>query len=129
MKKLTANEYFIINYLNGKDRYVSMAELADVTQTTKRQVRKSIQRIKLYSAETIIIANHKGYKIAKTDEEIKNANNVQKSRIKSSIEALIANDPNGASNFLYKVINEATSKHLHQAEGQIDIDGNTTSYK
>lgn len=129
MSRLTAQDYEILNYLQSKENYVSMRAVAQVMEIDSRSVRRSIERIKRYKLDVVIVSNNKGYKVARTDEEIKHANDMLKSRIKTSIEVLVANDPLGSERYLHSTIAEVVKTIRHQNEGQLDIDGNVTAYK
>lgn len=129
MSRLTAQDYEILNYLQSKENYVSMRAVAQVMEIDTRSVRRSIERIKRHKPDVVIISNNKGYKVARTDEEIKHANDMLKARIKTSIEVLVANDPLGSERYLHSMIAEVVKTIRHQHEGQLDIDGNVTAYK
>lgn len=125
---LKENDFRVLNYLQSKKDYVSMTAISQVLEISKREVRKSVERIKKFQEDTIIISNNNGYKIARTDEEIKNANNIQLKRFKTLVEIIVANDPTGSSTKLHSIVAEVVNNHRHTAEGQIDIEGKTTTY-
>ncbi len=125
---LKENDFRVLNYLQSKEDYVSMKAISQVLEISKREVRKSVERIKKFQEDTIIISNNNGYKIARTDEEIKNANSVQLKRFKTLAEIIVANDPTGSSTKLHSIVAEVVNNYRHTAEGQIDIEGKITTY-
>lgn len=103
----------------GKQGNAHVERMETALNIEERDIRFCIREI--IEKGKAVIGNRKGYYIAITPEEIKEANDLEIARIKSSLTRLAQNE--GSFGTIYSHMNDLVKKYPHIADGQLDISG------
>ena len=118
--ELTRIEENIAEYLENHhkiDNPISMKDLSNLFGLRERETRDVIEKIIL--TERLVIGNTNGYWVAATAEEKDLANKLNRSRIKTSLKRLAAN--NGSLTWIYNYLNELQKQYPNVPEEQVSL--------
>lgn len=96
---------------HGIDNPISMKILAEIFDVSERDIREIIELIII--RKILIIGNTNGYWVAKNEEEIRQANLLNKTRIKKSLIKLAANG--GEIDWMFNFLGDLQKKNKQES--------------